>query len=528
MRENKPNILVILADDLGYSDIGCFGGEILTPHIDSLAADGVRLRDFHNTPRCSPSRASLLTGLHPHQAGIGILTGDDSDDGGYRGNLNPDVLTIAEILKDAGYETAARGKWHLAADMHTPNGAWPTERGFDSFWGTLTGCGSYYRPGTLTRDLADASHEATDPEFFYTDRIAEESVSFLRNRDRDRPFFLYAPFTAPHWPLHAREATIAKYRAVYARGWDELRDERFERQISLGVLSPGTPLTERDPSVPEWANEPNKEWQIERMSVYAAMVEEMDSAVGTILNELKDQNVRENTIVVFLSDNGASADPVPLIELEYFRERLDILNQRTKDGRSVDVGNDPRIMPGGEESYQSYGRAWANLSNTPYRLYKLWAHEGGIAAPFIFSWPEGDLPTGGVVDGAFQLTHVLPTLLEAAHVDAPASLPSNSILSTLRGAEVSDPQPLWWEHCGNAAYRKGNWKLVREHGFTWELYDMSTDRSETIDVASQHPELVVELADEWQKTADSVGVIPFQKTLDIYRKRGLGWTSAVG
>ncbi|WP_308819419.1 arylsulfatase [Pseudonocardia alni] len=415
----RPHVLLILADDLGYSDLGCFGGEIHTPTLDRLAEKGVRLLDFHNTPRCSPSRASLLTGLHPHQAGVGILTSDDSEDGGYHGNLDERALTLAEVLGAAGYETAIRGKWHLSSDTSAPNGAWPTERGFESFWGTLTGCGSYYNPGTLTRDTRNVEHEAQDPTFFYTDRIADEAISFLGRRDRDRPFFLYLPFTAPHWPLHARSETIARYRATYERGWDVLRDERLARQRELGVVSESTVLSERDPSVPPWAQEPNKKWKAECMAVYAAQVEEMDAAIGRVVEVIDGQGELGNTIIVFLSDNGASDESLPMTPLERFRERSDIVRNETRDGQSVDIGNDPRVLPGGEDTYESYGRAWANLSNTPFRRYKLWTYEGGISAPLLVHWPAGGLAEGAVVDEPYQLVHMLPTLLEATGVVIP-------------------------------------------------------------------------------------------------------------
>jgi len=534
MSHRPPNVVIFLADDLGYSDLGCYGSEIRTPHLDALAGHGARLTDFHNTPRCSPSRASLLTGLHPHQAGIGILCNDTSEQGGYRGNLDERAVTMAETLSQAGYRTGAFGKWHLASDSSRPNGAWPTERGFDRFYGTLEGCASYFAPTTLTRGVDSAEAEIADPDFFYTDAIANEAVEFLQE-DSDDPYFLYVPFTAPHWPLHARPETIEKYREVYARGWDDLRQERFERQRELGVVSPTAQLSPRDPSVLPWVEQPEKEWQIARMSVYAAMVEEMDTAIGRILGQIDEQGQTENTMVIFLSDNGASADPVPLIELEEFRQRDGILRRQTRDGRVVHIGNDPLVEPGGEDTYASYGRAWANLSNTPYRRYKVWTHEGGTASSFICSWPGGEIDGGIVADGAYQLVDVLPTILEATGAKVPAERngaaayrPTGvSMLSALRD-EPSIDHPLWWEHVGNAAYRRGPWKLVKEHGFDWELYDLDEDRAELHDLAERFPEVVADLAERWQETADEVGVIPFQKILEIYRAQGKGWTYAIG
>lgn len=535
---SNPNVIIFLADDLGFSDLGCYGSEIRTPNLNALAAQGVRLTNFHNTPRCSPSRASLLTGLHPHQAGMGILANDDSADGGYRGKLNDRCWTAAEILRSVGYATAVRGKWHLTPSVRTPDDAWPTRRGFDSFYGTLTGCGSYYQPGTLARDLTSADAEAADPDFFYTDRIADEAVDFLTGhaeRCPDRPYFLYVPFTAPHWPLHARPETIDRYAGVYEAGWDVLRRARFEKQGSLGIIEDWVGLSPRDPAVPAWEDEPNKEWQAARMRVYASMVEEMDQAVGRILGAAEAVGLRDDTIVIFLSDNGASADAVPLIELEHFRERRDILRVETKSGQAVRIGNDPLVTPGAEDTYASYGRAWANLSNTPFRLFKLWTHEGGIASPFILSWPEGGVPSGQVIDVPYQLVDVLPTLLEAVGATYPSTregvpvtpLAGESMLGTLRGS-VAMEKTLWWEHVGNAAIQRGRWKLVREYDWPWELYDITTDRSELNDLASSHPDVVSELAAEWDDLAERHGVIPFRKTLDIFRQRGLGWIHAIG
>ena len=272
------NVVIFLADDLGYSDIGCYGGEIKTPNIDSLAARGVRMSNFHNTPRCSPSRASLLTGLHPHQTGMGILANDDSAKGGYTGKLNDRCITLAEVLKAEGYTTAIRGKWHLTPSNRVPDDAWPTNRGFDTFWGTMTGCGTYYQPGTLTRGTENIDHEADREGFFYTDVIADQSVDFLKShksKSPDKPYFLYVPFTAPHWPLHAREKTIAEYDGVYEAGWDKLRETRLKRQKELGLLPEYLELSPRDEGVPSWEDEPNREWQVRRMQVYAAMVTEM-------------------------------------------------------------------------------------------------------------------------------------------------------------------------------------------------------------------------------------------------------------
>jgi arylsulfatase len=533
----RPNVVLIVADDLGYSDLGCYGGEIHTANLDRLAGRGVRLTRFYNTARCSPSRASLLTGLYPHQTGIGILTNDDRPTG-YPGSLNDRCVTMAELLRQAGYATCLSGKWHLCNDTRRPNDAWPTRRGFDRFFGTLIGCGSYYHPATLTRGEVNVEQECLDPDFFYTDAISREAVAFIREAratGSGRPFFLYTAFTAPHWPLHALEADIRRYDHVYDNGWDALRQRRMAALIELGIAQPDTELSERDPAEPAWSDAAHKEWQARRMQVYAAQVEGMDRGIGQIASALEETGCLDNTLFLFLSDNGASAEELPKGDLERFRRRTDILRHHTRDGRPVHIGNDPGVPPGAEDTYASYGRAWANLSNTPFRMYKEWTHEGGIAAPFIVHWPAGGLDQGGLLRTPYQLNHVLPTVLEAAGVEYPTEfagrqvppLEGRSMLAGFRG-RPEPPGPLYWEHIGNAAIRRDRWKLVREHGRPWELYDVEADPTERIDLAGDHPERVAELAADWDRWAQAAGVLRFEETLALYRKRGLGWLEAAG
>jgi arylsulfatase len=531
----RPNIVLILVDDMGYSDLGCYGGEIATPNIDALGRKGVRFSQFYNTARCSPSRASLLTGLHPHQTGIGILTNNDAPSG-YPGNLNMRCVTIAEILRDVGYATCLSGKWHLATEMHAPNDAWPTRRGFERFFGTLTGCGSFYTPGTLTRGESDASAESQSPGFFYTDSIAAEAAHFIRDASRpvDQPFFLYTAFTAPHWPLHAPKEDVAKYEGVFDEGWDSLRTKRHQRLVEEGVLAPNTSLSDRDPTQPAWNDATDPTWQANRMQAYAAQIERMDRGVGQIVDALKATGHFDNTFMVFLSDNGASPEALPLVKLTEFTKRSDILPRATRDGRPIRVGNTPDIVPGDEDTYASYGRAWANLSNTPFRFYKRWVHEGGISTPLIVHWPAAGFAGGAMVHAPFQLVDVMPTIIEAAGAQYPpksrgsvCALEGRSMLPALRNEELA-VAPLYWEHTGNAAIRVGNWKLVREYPGGWELYDMVTDRAEMHDLGSERPDIVAELGALWEKWAERVGVIPFEVTLRLYRERGLTDTEAAG
>ena len=523
---DKPNIVLVLADDLGFSDLGCYGGEIRTPTLDKLGRSGVRLSQFYNTARCSPSRASLLTGLHPHQTGIGVLTRNDEPDG-YPGNLNAQCTTIAETLHAAGWQTWMSGKWHLSADTRTPNGSWPTRRGFDRFFGTLTGCGSYYNPQTLMRGETPATDALDNPNFYYTDAISNEAVTWIdKNAEAEDPdpFFLSLPYTAPHWPLHVPEADAASYDGVYDVGWDTLRSERLSRLIDEGIIPAGTPLSERDPSQPEWEDASSPDWQSKRMQVYAAQVERLDSGVGRVVDALHRAGVFDNTLIIFVSDNGASAEELPIGEMDTFVQKDDALRAPTRDGLPMRIGNDPAIVPGAADTYASYGVPWANLSNTPLRRYKRWVHEGGISAPFLASWPDGGLDGGRVVHAPFQLVDVVPTLLEAVGIqlhdtDVPP-LEGRSMLPAWRGRPV-DAAPLYWEHIGNAAIRRDQWKLVRAFPDSWELYDIEADRTEAVDLAKIHPKIVASLSLEWQTWATRVGVIPWDRMLENYRRRGL-------
>jgi arylsulfatase len=322
---------------------------------------------------------------------------------------------------------------------------------------------------------------------------------------------------------------------VYEHGWDALREARLARQKDLDICAPDVQLSERDPLVPKWEDEPYQKWQIHRMQVYAAMVEELDTAIGRVIASLEASEELDDTLVIFLADNGAAADPVPLIDLERFRTRTDILRHVTRDGRTVHIGDDPLVMPGDEDTYAAYGRGWANVSNTPFRLYKIWAHEGGVSTPFIARWPAGGLEAGRIVREPFQLVHVLPTLLDVVGAAMPEErngvpvhrLPGMSMLGSWL-ARPAGSQPLWWEHCGNAGIQAGRWKLVRQYDWPWELYDIDRDRTESEDLSDEYPDVVADLSAQWQWTADRVGVIPFRTTLDVYRRRGMDWRYAVG
>jgi len=526
--------VLILADDMGFSDIASYGGEASTPALDRLAEGGVRMTQFYNTARCSPSRASLMTGLHPHQVGIGILNFDDAPDG-YPGNLGQECATVAEVLKASGYATCLSGKWHLAVDMDTPNDAWPTRRGFDHFFGTLEGAGSFYQPRTLVRGEENVEEEALAEGWYYTDAITDDAVGFVRQHGETRPtdpFFLFLSYTAPHWPLHAHDEDIAKYRNRFDAGWDELRAQRLQRLVASGIISPDWPLSDRDARVSAWDDAQDKQWEASRMEVYAAQIDRMDQGIARVLQELEDSQRLEDTLVIFLSDNGGCAEEMSPESVKDFVTSFVPLKEVSRRGEPVVPGNVPGLTPGPEETYQSYGRAWANLSNTPFREYKHWVHEGGISTPLIAHWPRGLGQPGSVRTTPSQLVDVLPTLVEVAGADYPRyraghPLPpaeGRSLLPALRG-ESAPTRDLFWEHEGNCAVRRGRWKLVRKHGRKWELYDIEADRTELRDVAGADEAmeiLVAELAEAYGAWADRCGVIPREDVLRLYAERGRG------
>lgn len=527
----RPNILLILNDDMGYSDIGCYGGEIHTPNLDRLAQGGLRFTQFYNTARCSPSRASLLTGLHPHQTGIGILTYDSGPEG-YAGNLNQRCATIAEVLKPAGYRTYLSGKWHVSSNLTQPTDSWPLQRGFDAFFGTIIGAGSFYDPNTLTRGNTNAEAEARRPGFFYTDAISDEAVKFLQTHHaehKDKPFFEYVAYTAPHWPLHAHDEDIAKYKGRFDSGWDTLREERLERLVRWGLLDPKWKLTGRDPSQPAWSEAQNQAWLLRCMEVYAAQVDRMDQGIGRILAELEKQGELDNTLVIFLADNGACAEAIPEdVGVDELVNKLMIARSHTREGAVVHFGNNPELMPGPENTYQSYGTAWANLSNAPFRFYKHWAHEGGISTPLIMHWPQGISDRGDLRHTPGYLPDIMATILDVAQTAYPSTLAGREILP-LEGhslqqafkADLASRPPMFWEHEGNAAMRIGHWKLVRDYPNAWELYNMEEDRTELHNLATQLPERVAAMSLEYEAWAKRCGVLPREGVVALMRSQGV-------
>ncbi len=507
----RPNIVLIVADDLGFSDLGCYGGEvILTPHLDALAKEGLRFTQFYSAGRGCPTRASLLTGLYAHQTGVGHMM-IDFHLPGYRGNLNRQCVTIAEVLGAAGYQTLMVGKWHLSRHVGPkgPTLNWPLQRGFDHFYGTIHGAGSYFDPVTLTREN---EFIGATGDFYYTDVIAQQAGAMLDAAARsEAPLFLYVAFTAPHWPLQARSRDVDRYRGKFSRGWDELRLKRYQNLLAWGIIKRSSQLTPRDPRVLAWLHAPYRQWHQRRMEVYAAQVDAMDRAVGRIVEKLKQVDRYENSLLLFLSDNGAAAEEI-LPDWKGLH-----IPRTTRDNLAVVVGNDPQQMPGPEETYQSYGVPWANLSNTPFRLYKGSTHEGGIAVPLIVRWPAVVQSTGGLTREIAHVVDVMATCCDAAGIQYPEILAGyrrtptegRSLLPVFQG-QSRPLRPYFFEHEGNRAVRYGKWKLVSEFPGKWELYDMTTDRTELNDLAPRQPDIVEKMSRLYDQWAARVGVVPWR------------------
>lgn len=491
----RPNIVLIMCDDMGFSDIGCYGAETETPHLDRLAKDGLRFTQFYNTGRCCPTRAALLTGLYQHQAGVGHMTGNYGHPS-YQGYLNDRCVTIAEALKPAGYYTAMSGKWHVGSQPEQ----WPRQRGFDRFYGVPEGGGHHYRmlPGRHLV-LDDTAIEVPDG-WYSTTAFTDYAVKFIDEGVRtEKPLLLYLAYTAPHWPLQAPEEVTAKFLSRYSKGWQPHREARFARQVEIGMFPRSTKLAPLDPKTPNWQSVENKQEMDLRMAIHAAMVHLVDEGIGRVVAKLKELGELDNTLILFLSDNGASAE-----------------SGATGFVRS-DRGN-PKAKTGTPDSYVSFGIAGANMCDTPFRKYKMYVHEGGIATPLVAHWPNGISANrnGTLVHDVGHVIDLLPTCLDLAGAEYPTQhdgkaltpVAGISLAPAFRGAS-SGERELYWEHQGNAAVRIGKWKLVRAHNEPWELYDVAVDRTELNDLSKQQPDRVAQMKAKWQSWANAVGVQPW-------------------
>ena len=490
---SPPNIVLIMADDMGFSDIGCYGGEVRTPNLDSLASQGIRFTRFYNTARCCPTRSALLTGLYNHQTGVGHMV-QDRNHPSYQGFLNDRCVTIAEALRPAGYRTLMSGKWHVGE--RRPH--WPCDRGFDRYFGLISGGSNYWKLDTNRQMAVDNEpyHPPSDGSFYMTDAFTHHAVEFVdQHASKPDPFFLYLAYTAPHWPLHAWPQDIARYRGKYRMGWDRLRAQRHQRMIRMGLVDKRWPLTPRDPKVPAWDDVPAADrdaWDL-RMSVYAAQIDRMDQGIGRVVDTLRRRNALDNTLILFLADNGGCAEE--------------------------NIAGEMPTSPGPINSFTSYRTPWANASNTPFRLYKHWVHEGGISTPLIAHWPRGIRARNQLNHSPGHLIDVMATCLDLAQAPYPTEhrgrpvipLEGRSLLPIFQTGSRQPHPALFWEHEGNRAVLQGDWKLVSRYPGDWELYNLAQDRTEMRNLAPNESARVVSMQSLYRAWARKCGVVEWSQ-----------------
>ena len=479
----RPNVIVILTDDMGFSDLGCFGGEIDTPNLDKLAKNGLRFTEFYNTARCWPTRATLMSGIYSNGLGAG-------------------QVTIPELLKPAGYQTGMVGKWHLGMN---PKKDGPIQRGFDDFYGTMTGAGSFYDPYTLARNTEFT--EVDEEDYYYTDRIGTEASRQIGEFAKsDKPFFQYVAFTAAHWPTHAPEKSIQKYIKTYEDGWEKMRKERYTRMLEMGIIDEEHwPLPPREERVKPWENIDHKEWRIRNMAIYAAMVDHMDQAVGTIVQALEKTKQLDNTFIIYFHDNGACPEH---LGGNGWNTANNILAKAKKAGKTIAVGDQFDVPMGGPMTYGSVGHNWANAQNTPMRRYKSNVHNGGACTPAIVHWPAGlKTKPGSISKQRGHVVDLMATCLELAGAKYPKEFKgqetklheSLSLVPILKGKTVDRDHAYVFNHSGTHAIVKGEYKIVREGRRPWALYHLAKDRTETKNLAKQDPNRVTKMANIWEK-----------------------------
>jgi arylsulfatase len=529
----RPNIILIMADDLGFSDLGCYGGEINTPNIDYMASNGIRFSSFYNTSRCCPTRASLLTGLYNQQAGIGEMTQDRSLPG-YRGHLTENTVTIAEVLKAAGYRTGMTGKWHVSNTVvqenaesqlswlnhqeehpyFSPVEQYPTNRGFEKYFGNIWGVVDFFDPFSLVNGTAPV--KAVPEGYYHTDAISDSTVAYIKEFSKTgNPFFLYVAETAPHWPLHALPEDIEKYKDTYKVGWDSIREKRYQNLVEMGMIDPAkSPLSPRINSDLSWKDNPDKDWDAMAMAVHAAMIDRMDQGIGRMIEALRETDELENTLMIFLSDNGASPEDAARYGPGFDRP------SETRNGEKIAYPVDKKIMPGPQKTFASIGQRWANVSNTPFRFAKSQSYEGGIRTPAVAFWPKGITGNKGAISN--QVGHVMDfmsTFIELGQADYPEEFEGRAITPTqgmslvpaFQGKQENVRDGLFNEHFGARYVRHDGWKLVARNHEEWHLYRINDDETELNDVSGKYPGKVKELKGMWQDWAMSNNVLPKEK-----------------
>ena len=512
-RKSKPNVMIIMVDDMGYSDLGCYGGEVQTPNIDKLASQGIRFSQMYNCARCCPTRASLMTGRYPQQVGVD----------GMGVNLSMNAATISEVLRENGYSTGMTGKWHLsrtkALDNHEEQLLWlanqkdngpfsplenyPCNRGFDEHWGVIWGVVNYFDPFSLVHN--EKTIKDVPDDFYITDFITEKSIDLIDDfSDNDQPFFLYVAHTAPHWPLHALPEDIAKYKNVYSQGWEVLRNERYDRMVKMGLIDEKTYPLPVNSSGKSWAECTQKDQEAECMAVHAAMIDRVDQGVGKIIQKLKDTDTYDNTIIFILSDNGASYERG--YPAGFDRPRF------TRDSTIIEYNS---AHPGAQNTWNYLGEAWASAVNTPFRFWKKESYEGGICTPMIVHWPKGLKGKENTINrGVAHVIDILPSCLELSGSSYPdyvngqeTTAPvGKSLMPLLYGKTEATHDTLFWEHERGRAIRIGDWKMSSLPGKKWELFHLFEDHTETNDLSSKYPDKVLEMNKAWEKWGASIGL----------------------
>tara|TARA_X000001036_G_scaffold114466_1_gene107486 strand:- start:593 stop:2227 length:1635 start_codon:yes stop_codon:yes gene_type:complete len=505
--KSRPNIIVIMADDLGYSDLGCYGGEIETPNLDKLAKGGIRFTQFYNAARCCPTRASLLTGKYPHQAGL--------DKNGQ--SLSRNAATIGEVLKENGYRTGMTGKWHLSEtkelknpkeqllwlshrkdnNVFAPLKSYPSNRGFEQHWGVIWGVINFFDPFSLVHNEKEIKNVPDD--FYMTDFITDKSIDLIDEFSKDQnPFFLYVAHTAPHWPLHALPEDIVKYKGVYDEGWNKLRENRYKGLIEKGIIKPETAPLAKNESGKLWAENKEKAWESKHMEAHAAMVDRMDQGIGRLIDKLKKTGEYKNTLILFLADNGASSE-------RGYPPGFDRPGHN-RNGEEIIYPNQKYNRPGGELTWGYLGDAWAGALNAPFRYWKRESFEGGICSPFIMHWPEGLRGKENTINyGVSHVIDILPTFLEITATSYPDTIngfkttpiEGRSMLPLIKGEANATNDTLFWEHETGKALRIGDWKISALIGGEWELFNLAKDRTETNNLAAIMAKKVEEMEAVW-------------------------------
>ncbi|PWJ34998.1 arylsulfatase [Sediminitomix flava] len=535
--DERPNIIVMLVDDMGYSDLGSYGGEIQTPNLDKIANNGIRFTQFYNTSRCCPTRASLLTGLYPHQAGIGQMTGNQHKPG-YEGQIKKTAVTIAEVLKDAGYATGMVGKWHVSNtsvkknsngqdrqaqldwlnhqaylnDDFGPLEAYPTARGFDKYYGNIWGVVNFFDPFSLVNGIEPVKKVPED--YYHTTALSDSAVNYIEEFSKsEKPFFMYVAHTAPHWPLHALPEDIAKYENTYNGGWDEIRKARFNRMKEIGIISENVELPSPQRKIKKWENNPNKDYDAHKMAVHAAMIDRIDQGVGKMLKKLEETGELENTVILFMSDNGASSETPMFAGFDR--------NGQTRSGEKVIYTEHKKdVMPGDELTYAGIGQEWANVANTPLRYWKAKTFEGGICTPMIAYWEKGIRKQKGTINhSSGHVIDIMATCVELANTEYPKSYKGN-VIQPLEGKSLVPifeegkrvgHEAIFFEHYWSAALRSGDWKLVSLPLGDWELYNLKEDRNEMKNVIDLYPAIAEDLKNKWEQGAQRTMVFPRPK-----------------